>query len=353
MSIQHTLCAVIWDIEFLHSCKESLNCNGQTRGNIWTSRGTKIPKCNIFQETSDLWTCFVSKHFVKFQHSSTPLSQAFKELLKFFINFHKFSTQPWLLSSHCSPSKLVHTPSLGIRNLSCQLPLHSAKKGPVTSNSSLSFLIFFKLYWSRIGLQSCVFQVDSKVNQLHIHMHPFLFGFLDRLLHSSVCCTIDACYLSVLRIAVWICQSQFPNSSFPPPHISTLVAIIQKRYTHPSVHGSTIYNHRICLIFSGGAQARSPMHLLVHSCHVLCVVLGYKIIVTTFHPAEALVWLGSAYFLVNIVGSPASHRSGFQYLDAASSLLSLVCIVGQGLTNILFSSKRMFPQIDLLVAFPW
>ena len=67
----------------------------------------------------------------------------------------------------------------------------------------------FMLEYSRLTV---LYQVYSKVIQLYIYMYLFQIIFLVSLLksieQSFMCCTVGACWLSVLNTAVCTCQSK-------------------------------------------------------------------------------------------------------------------------------------------------
>ena len=67
--------------------------------------------------------------------------------------------------------------------------------------------------------------VQPSDSVIHIHVSilfqiVFHFRLLQNIGQSSLCYTVDPCWLSILNTAVWTCQSQTlslsPTTSFPP-----------------------------------------------------------------------------------------------------------------------------------------
>ena len=52
--------------------------------------------------------------------------------------------------------------------------------------------------------------------QLYIYTYLLFFKLLQNIEQSSLCYTVGPCWLSTLKIAVYICQSQIPNLSLSP-----------------------------------------------------------------------------------------------------------------------------------------
>ena len=80
-----------------------------------------------------------------------------------------------------------------------------------------------KIYSTVIALWCCWFLLYSKVNQLYLCIYPIFFGCPSHSDHhkalSRVPCAIQYVLLSFLFYTysiVYICQSQSPNSSYPP-----------------------------------------------------------------------------------------------------------------------------------------
>ena len=57
---------------------------------------------------------------------------------------------------------------------------------------------------------------------IHTHVCPFsdffLYSLLQGIEYSSLCYTVDPCWLSVLYKVVCVCQSQAPDLPIHPPH---------------------------------------------------------------------------------------------------------------------------------------
>ena len=83
---------------------------------------------------------------------------------------------------------------------------------------SMLFFVESNQLLSLSFLTLCQFQVYSRViSFIHIHISIiFPYRLLQNIEQSFLCYAVGLCRLSVLHIAVCICQSQSPNLSFYP-----------------------------------------------------------------------------------------------------------------------------------------
>ena len=92
------------------------------------------------------------------------------------------------------------------------------------THSPYSFVFYIGVELiNNVVLMSGVQQSDSVIHIYVSILFQILFPFrlFQKIERSSLCDTVDPCWLSILNIAVCTCQSQAPILSFPPPLLPT------------------------------------------------------------------------------------------------------------------------------------
>ena len=83
------------------------------------------------------------------------------------------------------------------------------------------FYFIFILFWRKLTHNIVlVSDVQQSGSVIHIHVSIlfqilFPFRLLQNIEQSSLCYTVGPCWLSVLNIAIFTCQSHTPNLSLP------------------------------------------------------------------------------------------------------------------------------------------
>ena len=97
------------------------------------------------------------------------------------------------------------------------------------THSPYSFVFYIGVELiNNVVLMSGVQQSDSVIHIYVSILFQILFPFrlFQKIERSSLCDTVDPCWLSILNIAVCTCQSQAPILSFPPPFSPPVTIIV-------------------------------------------------------------------------------------------------------------------------------
>ena len=158
------------------------------------------------------------------------------------------------------------------------------------------FVFFFLVYWSMVDLQCFYLLLYSKVIQLYTYIYllfslffQILFPYrsLQSIEQSSLCYTAVHYWLSVLYIAVCICQSQSPNLSFLAAllpynqrfvfYICNSISFVDKYICTIFLQISNINNIILCLCLTLFIQHNNPCCCKQHY-FILSMAMSYSII---------------------------------------------------------------------------